>query len=370
MKELAKRLRSSTFNRLLIISLHVIGWVTFLSLPFLFLEHPQFRRPMRGVGPGEIKVPPPEFVPQPGNFDVAAMRWQFMLSSIPLIIFFYMNMYVLIPGVLTKRSWVHYLAAVAAGFAFVLLAGELVNIVMPSGHFRPGRPVYFTTVNFLLVLGLSTALRLTSDRVKYERQREERENETLKSELSLLRSQISPHFMFNVLNNLASLARKKSDQLEPVIIQLSHLMRYMLYDSGEKSVTVEKEVLYLQSYIDLQKLRFGKEITVSFTTAVRDGSLPIEPMLLIPFLENAFKHGIGMIKDPAIEIMLSIEDHTLTFEIRNRYNVNQTDTKDPGSGIGIQNVRRRLELLYKDMHELKIAEQGDWFIVALKLLLR
>ena len=176
--------------------------------------------------------------------------------------------------------------------------------------------------------------------------------------------------MFNVLNNLASLARKKSEQLESVIIQLSHLMRYMLYDSGEKKVTVEKEIQYLESYIDLQKLRFGKEIEVSFSSAVKDGTLPIEPMLLIPFLENAFKHGVGMIKDPRIEIHLSIENHTLTFHIRNRYSLSQADTKDSGSGIGIQNVRRRLELLYKDLHDLKIWSENDWFMVELKLILR
>ena len=175
--------------------------------------------------------------------------------------------------------------------------------------------------------------------------------------------------MFNVLNNLASLARKKSDQLEPVIIQLSHLMRYMLYDSGEKKVSLAKEIEYLESYIDLQKLRFGNDVTVAFETDITKGDMPIEPMLLIPFVENAFKHGIGIIMDPVISIQLVTDETTLHFTVKNKFS-SSPETKDPSSGIGVQNVSRRLDLLYKDMHDLKIHSSGEWFIVELKLILR
>jgi len=176
--------------------------------------------------------------------------------------------------------------------------------------------------------------------------------------------------MFNVLNNLASLARKKSDQLESVIIQLSQLMRYMLYDSGEKRVTLDKEIEYVKSYIDIQKLRFGQDVTIDFNSNVKNGDLPIEPMLLIPFIENAFKHGMGLINDPTIIIGLSMEGDTLNFSVKNKFNGGVPETKDSSSGIGIQNVRRRLDLLYKDLHELKIYEGGEWFIVELKIILR
>jgi LytS/YehU family sensor histidine kinase len=176
--------------------------------------------------------------------------------------------------------------------------------------------------------------------------------------------------MFNVLNSLVSLARKKSDRLEPVIIQLSHLMRYMLYDSGVKKVTIEKEIQYLRSYIDLQKLRFGEEVTIRFDAEVTDGDLPVEPMLLIPFVENAFKHGVGMIDNPSIEITLSIREHALDFRVKNKFNQGLADAKDPGSGIGIQNVQRRLELLYRDLHQLSITTEESWFIVQLNMILR
>jgi LytS/YehU family sensor histidine kinase len=308
-------------------------------------------------------------LPQPSEIDVNTIRLHSVLFNVLLIGFFYLNMYVLIPKVLTKKSWVHYLLSIILCFVVIALASELINNILASQSFRP-RPLYFTMLNFFLVFGLSTALRLTSDRVKFERERKERENETLKSELSLLRSQVSPHFMFNVLNNLASLARKKSDQLESVIIQLSHLMRYMLYETGEKRVTLDKEIEYVKSYIDLQKLRFGSDVTVTFQVNVRDSDLPIEPMLLIPFVENSFKHGIGLIPDPMIIVNLSSDNNTLLFSVKNKFNKNGLETKDPSSGIGIQNVRRRLDLLYKNLHEIKIYEGGQWFIVELKLILR
>jgi two-component system LytT family sensor kinase len=362
--------RNQGFNRMLVIILHLVAVGIFISLPFMLVGPRGSNRPSPPAS--ENYRPPPRHerdLQQFSDGDFHSVRIQSVLFNAVLICFFYTNMYVLVPGVLTKKSWVYYVGAIALSFAVVFLLNELISHWLSAGEFRPGRPVYFTVINFLLVFGLSTALRLTSDRVKFERERKESETENLKSELALLRSQVSPHFMFNVLNNLASLARKKSDQLEPVIIQLSHLMRYMLYDAGEKRVTVQKEIEYLTSYIDLQKLRFGNDITIHFNTSVSRDDIPIEPMLLIPFVENAFKHGIGMIMEPLIMINLSTEGNTLHFSVKNKFASNQ-ETKDPSSGIGIQNVRRRLELLYKDLHEMKTSATDGWFIVDLKLILK
>jgi two-component system LytT family sensor kinase len=360
--------KNQVFNRLLIVSLHVVGWVTFVLLPFLFMGTPRGNRLRH---PERIRYHTPGVGgPLPGEFDMHSMRVHTLVFNVFLVAFFYLNMYVLIPRVLTRKSWVHYMISIVLCFFVVVMASELMNDFLLGNAFRPGRPFYFTLLNFLLVFGLSTALRLTSDRVQFERERKERENETLKSELSLLRSQVSPHFMFNVLNNLASLARKKSDQLESVIIQLSHLMRYMLYESSEKRVTLDKEIEYLESYIDLQRLRFGKDFPVTFEVKTTRGDLPIEPMLLIPFVENAFKHGIGMMKDPMILITLTTEGETLLFSVRNKFSGTLSETKDASSGIGIQNVRRRLDLLYKDLHELHIYESDPWYVVELKLILQ
>jgi two-component system LytT family sensor kinase len=360
--------KNHTINRFLIVLLHILGWITFISLPFMFFgPGPGGRPPMRHDG---FRPPNPGMqMPQPAEFDLTTIRLHSILFNVLLIVFFYLNMYVLIPRVLTKKSWLYYLASVVVCFVVVALASEAINHLLSSYAYRP-RPFYFTSLNFLLVFGLSTALKLTSDRVQFERERKERENETLKSELSLLRSQVSPHFMFNVLNNLASLARKKSDQLESVIIQLSHLMRYMLYETGERRVTLDKEIEYLKSYIDLQKLRFGNDVAVDFKADLKNGNFPIEPMLLIPFVENSFKHGIGLITDPRIIITLFLVDATLNFSVKNKMSDGSVETKDASSGIGIQNVRRRLDLLYKDLHDLKIYERDQWFNVELKLILK
>ena len=140
-----------------------------------------------------------------------------------------------------------------------------------------------------LFFALSTAYQLIKDKVASDKLAQEKQNEVLKTELSLLRSQVSPHFMFNVLNNMVSLARKQSDLLEPSLIKLSSLMRYMLYEADEEKVSIEKEIDYLQSYIDLQQQRFGKKVQVNVHLHTMDNHYQVEPMLLIPFVENAFQ---------------------------------------------------------------------------------
>ncbi len=364
----AADLKGQVVNRFMVIALHVIATGTFIFIPWML-----FGPGLPGgnaASTGNFGDPPPgEGMTEMNITDIQTMRLQSVVFNIVLICFFYVNMYVLVPQVLTKKSWIYYAAAIVMCFVIMLGLNEAIEHFMTIDGYRPGRPVYFSIINFLLVFGLSTALRLTSDRVKFERDRKERETENLKSELALLRSQVSPHFMFNILNNLVSLARKKSDQLEPIIIQLSHLMRYMLYDSGEKRVSLKEEIDYLKSYIELQKLRFGNDVGVQFDRSISRSDIPIEPMLLIPFVENAFKHGIGMIRDPQIMINLSAENNILHFTVKNKF-TETAETKDASSGIGIQNVRRRLDLLYRDMHELTIYEADRWFVVELKLILK
>lgn len=376
-------------NRWLVMLLHVVAAVTFIVLPLMFFGprnddrrmppppnyDQRFRPPRNGPpeirpndDPGDMEGPNVESG-QMQRQDFRAMQRRSVMFNVVLIGFFYLNMYALVPRILTRKNWLYYAGAILLCFVVVAGLDRLIDYVMIADGFRPGRPIYFVFINFLLVFGLSTALRLTSDRIQFEREREQRENENLKSELSLLRSQVSPHFMFNVLNSLASLARKKSDELEPVIIQLSQLMRYMLYDAGDKRMSIGKEIEYLTNYIDLQKLRFGDDIAIHFQTQVLRGELPIEPMLLIPFVENAFKHGTGLVMNPEISINIVSDDSVLTFTVSNKFS-DAPQSKDPSSGIGIQNVRRRLDLLYKNKHSLTLSRDGSWFKVELKLILK
>ncbi|SEV87593.1 Histidine kinase [Chitinophaga sp. YR573] len=207
---------------------------------------------------------------------------------------------------------------------------------------------------------ISIIYRRVVNKIRYEKAQEQRRTEQLSTELKFLRSQISPHFLFNVLTNLVSLARKKSDQLESSLIMLSDLMRYMLYDTQGKKVPLTKEIEYLQSYIELQKLRFGSEIVINTVIELEEEA--IEPMLLIPFVENAFKHGVAQ-----INIQLSVKNGQLTFNVTNRFD--RENEKDENSGIGLTNVKSRLELLYKDKHTLLIREDDNLFHVTLTLML-
>jgi LytS/YehU family sensor histidine kinase len=213
----------------------------------------------------------------------------------------------------------------------------------------------------------STAYRMIKDRTRADRVAREKENENLKTELSLLRSQASPHFMFNVLNNMVALARKKSDLLEPSLLKFSSIMRYMLYDDDEEKVPLEKEIEYLQSYIDLQQQRFGKNVQVNVSLQNVDDNYEIEPMLLIPFVENAFKHGTGMIEEAQITIQLKAANDKLYFTVQNKYDPSSMEIKDKTSGIGLTNVKRRLNLLYGNKQQLLITQKDNWFAVSLKL---
>lgn len=174
--------------------------------------------------------------------------------------------------------------------------------------------------------------------------------------------------MFNVLNNILALARLKSDQLEPTIFKLSTLMRYMLYETDEERVSLQKEIDYLNSYIDLQKQRVGGKVKLDVHIPQAEAPQEIAPMLLIPFIENAFKHGTGHIKNAQIYINMSVEHDTLNFVVRNRYDASETnESKDRTSGIGLANVMRRLNLLYKEKHDLLITKEDGWFVVSLQI---
>lgn len=338
-------LKNKSFSQTLQVLMHLAFWAFFLSLPFLL------RPPQNPPGTPRVKVP-----------DEVIILLQML--AVPL---FYLNANILIPKVLKTRGVWFYLAYIALSVTAVLS----INLTLRNYVFFPEMPsariTTYTLFPIFFILAISTTYRTLSDYLADEQQRKELENERLRSELSFLRSQISPHFMFNVLNSIVSLSRKKSDLVEPVVIQLSDLMRYMLYESNGSRVTLEKEIKYLNNYIDLQRIRFGNDVRILFQV---QNSLPnqlIEPMLLIPFVENAFKHGVGLISDPVIDVQLRGEKNTLFFTVRNKVNRRFKEAKDASSGIGLPNVRRRLSLLYPDSHQLLIEENDDWYEVRLTL---
>ena len=230
------------------------------------------------------------------------------------------------------------------------------------------RILFFPPIPFIIA---SIVYRLTVDKIAYDKKQKEVLAEQLSIKLKFLRSQISPHFIFNVLTNLVSLARKRSEKLEPALIMLSDLMRYMLYESDEKKVTLSKEIEYLKSYIELQKLRFGYDVAIETNIDLPESDLErsIEPMLLIPFVENAFKHGMG-VDEPLIQVHLSADKERIEFDVKNKFNDDVNESKDTSSGIGLENVQSRLALLYPKEHILSLKKENNLFHVHLILQLK
>ncbi len=186
-------------------------------------------------------------------------------------------------------------------------------------------------------------------------------------ELALLRSQINPHFLFNTLNNIYSLVYKKSDDAPEAVMKMSSIMRYMLYDATTDNVLLEKEIEYLKSFIELEKLRIKHKDFVELHIHGPVEGRTIAPMLLIPFVENAFKHGSKSVPSPGINIVLSIEPGQIMFDVSNHVRKNATVTKDQVGGIGLTNIRRRLNLLYPGRHLLEISAGEELYHIQLIL---
>jgi len=231
----------------------------------------------------------------------------------------------------------------------------------PDGIHGPFKGISVFSIVFLI----STTLRMSIEWFKNERLRRELENEKLKAELQVLKAQIDPHFFFNVLNNICSLARKKSNDTEKFIIKLSELIRYNLYENKSEKFFLEKEINFLKSYIEIQQLRIDKNAIISFDYKNTDINLMIEPMILFPFVENAFKHGISYQNTTEINIKISTESNKLFFEIDNPITDKSANISYECSGIGLNNVKKRLNLLYPEKHILDITSDESVFKVSL-----
>lgn len=337
-------------NKWFTLLLHVAAWIVWLSLPFLLAP------PDRGGDPSPVTE-------RSQLHYYTRFIMQLFWGGI-----FYLNFYVLIPKLAYKKSyWLFAFLLVLVLLWMIVQSWLLFAVWVESKHFNISRNILINFLIYLFILASSTAFRLINDKIKTERNVKERENENLKTELSLLRSQVNPHFMFNILNNMVAMARKRSEDLEPSLIKLSALMRYMLYEADEDKVSLEKEIEYLQSYVDLQQQRFGKNMKLVVDFKKVDDNYKIEPMLLIPFVENAYKHGTGMIENAQIEIELRAEKNVLHFSVRNKFNNLSQEVKDTTSGIGLTNVTRRLNLLYGEEHSLLITKKDHWFTVSLQL---
>jgi len=345
-------------KKLLHIIMHIVGWVLLFLLPPLIIQIPV------------------EFPDSFGDY----MNWSFALG------FFYLNYYLLVPRYLSKRRFFLYFSIIlvmltVCYFSNVIylkheyarhIQSEVKKENKPETRRKPPRfRSYNATLFCFALLALGTSIKVTQNWYTNEKEKKEMENQQLGAELSLLKSQINPHFFFNTLNSIYALAITKSDRTPEAVVKLSGIMRYIIYDTERKQVPLSKEVEYIVNYIELQQLRLPAEITVDLTTDLGTGDAVIEPLLLLPFVENAFKHGIDPDAGGIIRISITQKDTELVVWVENPLvELKENEKIEGGSGIGMQNTLKRLSLLYPGNHTFEAGPQKDTYRVYLRLKLK
>jgi len=362
------------FRKVRIPAMHLAGWIIYLLLLTWLLS--DFR-----------------------TFEEALIRGFYIV--IVQCIIFYMNYYLLLPRLLEQRQYLLYLLSVVllTVVALVILyfidkylfPREIRSMIdrgfpnelqegirqreLPRPSHRVGiraglmarRAIIFNGFQILFVLFISTIYRNLVFSRKRDREELQLKNQVLEAESKLLKWQINPHFLFNTLNNIYSMSQLKSDKTPDAIHRLSNMLRYILYDCNEKDVRLEQEISYLKSYIELQRLKDDKLINATYDFAEADTGLRIAPLLFIAFVENSFKHShIEDIDASWIRITMKSDENRLFFTCENSI-PGIPPAKDVTHGIGLDNIRRRLELLYPGRYILNITEEKQVYSIHLTL---
>ncbi|GAB5400123.1 MAG: histidine kinase [Aureisphaera sp.] len=330
--------------------IHVIAWVCLLSFPISYSYA------------------------QIGELDLN-MILRFTVNGLV----FYMNCLVLVPKLLLRKKMTSYIA-----LSIVLLTAALlitVNINIPTGYRgfhefinqkdipRPMwqfRYVIAVMISFAFFLFGGT-IALVKDFYRRDKEVKQKEIQKTETELRLLKNQLNPHFLFNSLNSIYSLVRNKSDEAPEAVITLSELMRYMLYEAREEKVLLTKEINYIKNYIALQRIRLSNSEHVTLAIKGNYEDRKIYPLLLISFIENAFKYGTDFKGITDIAISIEVVSNKLSFRVNNFLGNYKKDEKS--SGIGLNNIKNRLELLYPRSHSLRITKDDKRYFVDLELIL-
>lgn len=309
-----------------------------------------------------------------------SFTWNSVMKELlhPLGISHYLRTFFTTYLCLFSLNWTFNRRRYGLGLAFILLIYILhtfirfgvEEVILPQTigirNYRVGiPPLYYFTDNLrnsLLPVLISFVFKAIDE--FFIRQQVTQEKQA--AELAFLKSQINPHFLFNTLNNIYSLVYKKADSAPDAVLKLSEMMRYMLYESNEGKVDLAKEIKYLQNFTALQKLRYYGPQFVHFDILGEVDGLHIAPLLLIAFVENAFKHGDVSNAQFPLSIVMMIHQQNLHLEVKNR---KSRQNKDEEGGIGLQNVKRRLDLLYKDRYSLDIEDSPDHYRCELNLML-
>lgn len=346
------------FNRLIQASIHIIIWSVLFILPVMF-THPE---------------------------EMPNYPWLIVNAWVPLVeymIVFYANYFSLTQKLLFKRKYVTY-ALVNAAIVFVFLwvngkcHGYLMEMEMKKGIFPHGHPhhgppppvftfIFADLISFFIPIAFAVATRSTEHWLKTESEKKEVENKNLQSELVHLRYQLQPHFFFNALNNIYVLVEQSPEKAQEAIHNLSKLMRYLLYDTGRDKIELSKEIDFLKKFIQLMELRHTNRTIAHFTfPEVQITKHYIAPLLFIPMIENAYKHGISATQQSDIFFEMKVVGDELFFTSKNsNFPKNRSDKS--GSGIGLNNLRKRLELIYPKKYELKSGVMDNSYFIELKI---
>jgi two-component system LytT family sensor kinase len=351
-------------NNTLPIILHILAWLTLVILPQLIIN--RFW----------------------GNNNYIA--WEFYFNALVYGLIFYINYLWLVPRFfLTGRQPLYFLLAllvIVILYFFVSYINShyihdparekaMTDVFDKLREKRPMRrppfrqmQVYFFTLLSILVTGFSLGLKVLERHSAAEKKQKELEKEKLNSELAFLKNQVSPHFFFNTLNNIYSLIEISKDDAQEAVLKLSKLMRYLLYESEQGKTLLSHEVDFMKNYIDLMKLRLSNKVELNIVFPENMAEHHIPPLLFVPFIENAFKHGISYREKSFVHIALKSEINKITFQCSNSLTSKAEKTHSENhSGIGLENVKKRLNLLFPGSHSLKIDTSGQTFDVLLEI---
>ena len=298
------------------------------------------------------------------------------LVEFPLnIIITYFTIYFLIPKYIVKKKYFQFFILLILSLILFYSVRTGLNYILVTKEIWPeaeGLHKAFTfdhivevTIGVVYVIALVSAIKLTYEWIQEKRRNDELQKIQLQTELDLLKSQIQPHFFFNTLNNLYALVIKKSPNAPDVVLKLSEIMQYVIYDVNEPKISLLKAINYIHSYLELEKLRYGSQIKSNLSIHGNIDEIEIPPLIFLPFIENCFKHGTKNNDDIKVDIAFEVNNNFLYFTVKNTFhNIDEIRVKH---GLGIKNVERRLQLLYNKEYTLETKIDNNNFNVYLKL---
>jgi sensor histidine kinase YesM len=290
------------------------------------------------------------------------LSWVIILGVSALVV--YVNLYWLLVKYFFEKRYLIYFPLLVL---LIILGGFLLDLIVPLFNEKIEVSFFQDCINLLFFVIITSSGKFFREFLREQERLIKSENEQLKTELSLLKSQVHPHFLLNTLSNLYGLIiQSQNDQAADVTLKLSGLLRYLLQSSKREDVKLTQEVAFLEDYLMLEKIRLTQDADIQFQVTGLNEDILIAPLLFIPVVENVFKHGLNSLsKDSFAHFSLAVQGNEILFEAQNSIGLNIND--QPKSGLGLENLKKRLDLVYPDKHFLEIEKQENIFKVTLHL---